>query len=401
MNLELELISKVIEEKDITKALNSKVSNCIRIYRDVWDHLEQYYIKYRAVPSKEILLKKFPDLELTESTATMDYLIDEVNNDFLRYRLESIITEAARSVEDSPREALSYLFAKSSTLGHQTDVVKDVDLASDFNLRVDNLKARAVLTDQGHEILGIPSSIDPLDYLFGGFQSGDFCTLMGWTGSGKTWLASYLAVQAWKHGKVPLYFSLEMDDVQFGYRIDTLMSGGSLSNTGLMNARNVSPEMYGDWANQTYKDRQPFYIVTNEGMDEVNQLTVQNKIEQYKPDIVFLDYHSLFDDAKRGRNETERHRNLSKDFKRMAVRFGVPIIDIVGVTMEDNHGQRPPELHEVAWSKQLAYDSDLVLSVCKEGQLMTVEAKKVRRGDLFAFRLTWDFDNGIVNTIYS
>lgn len=356
--------------------------------------MEGYYLKYKAIPTLDSISKKFPDFEPVTTEATLEYLIDEVNNDYLRYKLEELLSSAADVVEESPREALNYLFAKTAALGHQTDVVKDVDLAEDYWLRVSSLRHRLATSEDGNEILGTPTLIDPIDYIYGGLQKGDFITLMGWTGSGKTWLASYFAAAAWKMGKTPLYFSLEMDDIQLGYRLDTLLSDGELSNTSLMNARNINADSYENWARNRYKDKQPFYIVTNEGLDDVNQFTVQTKIEQYKPDVVILDYHSLFDDAKNGRTETERHRNLSKDFKRMAVRYGVPIIDIVAVTMNADHGIRPPELNEVAWSKQLAYDSDLVLSVCKEGELMTAEAKKSRRSELFAFQIEWQFDTG-------
>lgn len=732
--MEQALITKILETKEISKAINSKVSNCIRVYRDIWEWIEKYYLKYKAIPTFEIVQKKFPEFEPYRDESTLDYLIDEVTNDYLRFKLEDLLTKSSEALEESPREALNYIFAKTAALGHQTDVVKDVNLAEDYWMRVNSLRHRAEISEGGTQILGIPTGIDPIDYLFGGWQSGDFTTLMGWTSSGKevstntivitpsgkkrigdlvigedvigrdglptqvigiypqtdrsayrltlsdktsvicgaehlwtvetakqrqrrlsgkkeslrtattkelidegirfknregrrsgykfylpfilpsqfdkidlpldsytlgmllsnghlghnvaiasnkpfihkkirdnnpelniryedkhgsmtasrscfhaeifsvlsniglrykkssekfippiyltaheearwellrglmdgdgqpnpgfrasyssfslrlandianlvrslggvakvsewddkcgfrvsiwtpqnpfslpekaekysppnewfraiesiervpeedcemicikvaakdelflideyipthnTWLATYFAVQAWKMGKVPLYFSLEMDDVQFGYRVDTLMAEGHLSNTSLINARNISIDSYEQWAKDRYTDKHPFYIVTNEGLDEINQFTVQTKIEQYKPDLVVLDYHSLFDDGRSGKTETEKHRNLSKDFKRMAVRFGVPIIDIVAVTMDSDHGIRPPQLSEVAWSKQLAYDSDLVLSVCKEGDIMTVEAKKSRRCDVFAFKVEWNFDIG-------
>lgn len=386
----------MLETKEVSKVFNTKVGKCIRVYEEEFNWIENYYSKYRAVPSVDVIKRKFPDFEMSPTDSTLEYLIDEVSNDFLQYKLGSLLEQAAVKVQDSPRDALNYIFAKTAALGHQTDVVKDVNLAEDYFMRVNSLRHRAELSENGAEILGIRTSIDPIDYLFGGWQRGDFVTLMGWTGAQKTWLATYFAVEAWKSGKVPLYFSLEMDDIQFGYRVDTLMAQGELSNTSLINARNINADSYENWARKNYSDRQPFYIVTNEGLDECNQFTVQSKIEQYRPDVVYIDYHSLLDDGRNGKSETERHRNLSKDLKRMAVRYGVPIIDVVAVTMDSDHGLRPPELNEVAWSKQLAYDSDLVLSVCKEGDIQTVEAKKSRRCETFAFKLQWNIDAGTV-----
>lgn len=110
-----------------------------------------------------------------------------------------------------------------------------------------------------------------------------------------------------------------------------------------------------------------------------------------------VDYHGLLEDAKGGGTTTEKTKNISTSLKRIAASSRVPVIDIVSVTMEDGWEERPPELHEMAWSKQIAYDADLVLALHrpKDGGLFQVAARKVRRGPLFAFYLQWDIDSGI------
>jgi hypothetical protein len=64
--------------------------------------------------------------------------------------------------------------------------------------------------------------------------------------------------------------------------------------------------------------------------------------------------------------------------------------------MDGNQGERAPALAEVAWSKQLAYDADLVMAVHRnaESNLFEVVSRKVRRGHPFAFYLQWDLDSG-------
>lgn len=393
MNSESALITKVLQQKNIGKVLESKVWKNIRFHSDVWNFIQAHYMKYRVLPDIDLVRKKFPDFVPYETDATIEYLIDEVNEEFLRSRLSEILSESVSMIESSPKDALEYIFAMISHLGHQADVVRDVDLVGDYRMRVESLRERASRTGE-NQVLGVPSGIPQIDMLFGGWQPGDFIVIMGWSSVGKTWLSTYLAVNAWRHGYVPLYFSLEMDDVQFGYRVDTIVGSGQLSATCLVNARNINPDAYEEWARQNYEGRHPFIVVTNEGLEEINQATIQSKIDQYRPSIVFVDYHSLLDDIKRGKTETERHRNLSKDLKRTAVRYGIPIIDIVAVTMEEGHDKRPPELNEVAWSKQLAYDADLVLSLFRNGKTITAEAKKSRRSELFAFRMDWEFDDG-------
>jgi replicative DNA helicase len=155
-------------------------------------------------------------------------------------------------------------------------------------------------------------------------------------------------------------------------------------------------DKYKTWAKEMYAGKHPIHVVTTEGMDTADQHMVQAKIDQYKPDMVILDYHGLFDDASGARNETEKAKNLSKAFKRMAVRNSVPIIDVAAVTMQDGHSERPPELEEVAWSKQLAYDADLVLAIHRDfnSDVFQVVSRKVRRATHFGFYLRWNLDTG-------
>jgi hypothetical protein len=189
-----------------------------------------------------------------------------------------------------------------------------------------------------------------------------------------------------------------MNKQQEAQRIDTLLNNGEgyFTNTDLVTANPNIVSTYKEWAKSTYEGKHPIHVVTTEGMDSADQHMVQAKIDQYKPDLVILDYHGLFDDASGARNETEKAKNLSKAFKRMAVKNSVPIIDVAAVTMADGHSERPPELEEVAWSKQLAYDADLVLAIHRDfnSDVFQVISRKVRRATHFGFYLRWNLDTG-------
>jgi replicative DNA helicase len=399
-DVEQAVIQKAIEEEEVFKLLNIDIGKCFYLNTDIWDYVIGYHSRYRQAPTLEVLKQKFVEFEPQEvEGVSLEYLIDEVQTVYLRQKAGEILTETVNLLDGGgdPRVALLHTAQEFNSVLHVTQTVKDVDLANDYQMRLNSLQQRVNTSKERGEILGIPSSIPALDYIYGGFQKGDFAIIMGWTGSAKTWLATYLAIQAWSQGFTPLYFSLEMDANQFGYRFDTLVGGGKWSNISLMNARGVDVEEYGTWAEQRFKDKNPFHLVTNESVEEVTQQTVAAKIEQYRPDIVFLDYHGLMEDARRGRNETEKHKNMSRDLKKIAGRYAVPIVDIAGVTMEDGHGERIPKLNEIAWAKALGYDADLVLSMFKEGQLVHVASQKTRRCMEFAFKLTWDFDAGVVS----
>ena len=195
-----------------------------------------------------------------------------------------------------------------------------------------------------------------------------------------------------------MIISLEMNKQQEGQRLDTLLNNGegNFTNTDLVKANPLIVDRYGKWGEDTFTGKQPIYLVTSEGLETADQNMVQAKIDQYQPDMVILDYHGLFDDSTGAKNETEKAKNLSKAFKRIAVKNNVPIIDVAAVTMADGHSERPPELEEVAWSKQLAYDADLVLAIHREynSDVFQVVSRKVRRATHFGFYLKWNLETG-------
>jgi replicative DNA helicase len=286
-------------------------------------------------------------------------------------------------------EETSRLYKFSSSL-------KDTDLAGEWRDRAQSLKERSLRDN--NELQGVPSGINVIDKTFGGWQPGDFVVLLGWTGVGKSFIARLFAVNAWRAGYRPLIISLEMNKMQEGQRLDTLLNNGegNFTNTDLVRANPAVVDKYEKWAEDMFEGKHAIHLVTSEGLETADQNMVQAKIDQYHPDLVILDYHGLFDDSSGAKTETEKAKNLSKAFKRMAVKNNVPIIDVAAVTMSEGHSERPPELEEVAWSKQLAYDADLVLAIHREpsSDVFQVVSRKVRRAHHFGFYLRWNLETG-------
>lgn len=378
-------------------AQSSNLENVFDVYAEVWDWIKSYYDRYESLPDKDKIARQYGEFEFIKTNGSLQYYIDESQRNVAEYKLANAMKQAAKLLKEfGPYEANNFLMSTTTKLVKDLGKVKDTDLSKDFMERVDNLRERVA---QGGQLstVGITSAIPAIDFHFGGWQPGDFVVVMGWTASMKTWLSRLFAIRAWERGYRPLVISLEMNKWQEGYRFDTILTqGNSFRNSQLTHGKDIDPDEYEKWMHETFDDKQSFYLVTNEGLDSVDQNMVAAKIEQYNPDLVVLDYHGLFDDADRGQSETDRARNLSKAFKRLAVRNAVPIIDVAQVTMADGHAERPPELWEVAWSRQLSQDADMVLSVFRQrdAQLLQVVCRKNRRGELFAFNLKWDIDTG-------
>ena len=397
MNYEVKLLNAVLDSGDYVECQNENVGRVFINYKDVWSFIAGHYDKHKKIPAKTEIKAHFPDFEYLTTTEPLAYYIEHARAESMSVQTRELIVNTHDMLKNGgPKTALNFLLSNANKLVKEVTNLKDTDLVGEWQDRVDQLKVRS--ESDNHGIVGVPSGISVIDAEFGGWQAGDFVILLGWTGVGKSYVARLFAVNAWLAGYRPMIISLEMNKEQEAQRIDTLLNNGRgfFTHSELIRPDAEVVDSYKKWAEDTFSNMHPFYLITSEGLDVADQHLVQAKIDQYSPDLVILDYHGLFDDASGAKSETEKAKNLSKAFKRMAVKNNVPIIDVAAVTMQDGHSERPPELEEVAWSKQLAYDADLVLSLHREmdSSVFQVVSRKVRRATHFGFYLNWDLNTG-------
>lgn len=397
MNYEVRLINAIVDSGNYVEAITEGCENVFIEYKDVWGFVVKHHEEHGKTPSKDTIKHHFPDFDFIATPEPLKYYIDEAKKESLSYQTRMIVSKSNNILNElGAKDALSFLMEQTSKLYKFSSSLKDTDLAAEWQDRAKDLRERSERPEKDY--MGIPSGISVIDKTFGGWQPGDFIVLLGWTGVGKSFIARLFAANAWRAGYRPLIISLEMNKQQEGQRLDTLLSNGEakFTNTDLVRASSNIVDAYEAWAEKTFAGKHPIHLVTSEGLETADQMMVQAKIDQYHPDMVILDYHGLFDDASGAKTETEKAKNLSKAFKRLAVKNAVPIIDVAAVTMSEGHSERPPELEEVAWSKQLAYDADLVLAIHREpnSDLFQVVSRKVRRATHFAFYLRWNLDTG-------
>lgn len=397
MNYETELLNAILDtDKDeYPEVLALPIEEWVFDHDAEWKFINDHYNKYGKFPDKKVVKEKFKSFDAIRTTEPFDYYVDKARKESLNQSMRQVTYDAINMLkEGSSDAALAYVLREAQKLQRDSIRVKDTDIVGEYEERVANFRER-IMNDE--DVLGVPSGIATIDQHFGGWQNGDLICLMGWTGMGKSFFAILFAINAWLNGYRPLFISLEMSKRQVEYRVDTILNEGKhFTNSQLVHARDVSPDDYEKWAKEMFEGKDPFMLVTSDGIEQPDVNMVQSKIDQYNPDLVILDYHSLFDDTSGATGETEKVKNLSKAFKRLAVKNSVPIIDIVAVTMQKDHETRAPELSEVAWSKQLAYDSDLVMAIHRPTDTtFEIQARKVRRGNRFMFYLNWDLDTGV------
>ncbi|NDB81295.1 MAG: hypothetical protein EB127_00890 [Alphaproteobacteria bacterium] len=403
MNNEAALISSVCKNKDISVVMAEDVDSIFTSHKDIWEGLKSYYYKFRSVPDVSILLEKFPDFDPVETKGETGYYLDQVRNEYLTAKIRNVLLTAGTSLKGhSAAKVISDMQKELNTLSRMTNNVRDLDL-TDYELAEKHFEAVRERSDMMGGSPGILTGLKAIDYAYPtGMAPGHLIVMIGWPGRGKTWLSSYLACKAWEQGFKPMIISLEMTPENMRDRIYTMMGSGLFRASDFSKGA-VNIDTFDSWAKEKFKDKNSFILISNEGTSDVTPQTVQAKIDQYKPDLVILDYHQLFNDTKKSNSEVERNRNISREFKLLAVRNNIPVIDITAATMDDISDQdAPPMLSQVAWSKAIEYDADMAMAVHRnpDSNIIEVVSRKNRHGTEFNFYLDWDINRGIINEIY-
>jgi replicative DNA helicase len=404
MNTEATLISAVCQNKDISTLLADNVDDLFTSHRDIWEGLKSYYYKFKAVPEVSVLQEKFHDFEPDiNAKAETGYYLDRLKNEYLSSKLKSILLQSGSALkQDAASRVLADMQSKLANLSRFTNNVRDLDVIDldSATRHFSSVKDRASVMGGSPGILTGFKAIDAAYPT--GMAPGHLIVAIGWPGKGKTWFTSYLACKAWEQGFKPMIVSLEMSPENMRDRIYTMLGSGLFKASDLSRG-DINIDDFKSWGTKRFEGKNSFVLVSNEGNTEVTPATVQGKIDQHKPDLVILDYHQLFNDNKRSNSEVERNRNISREFKLLAVSNNIPVIDITAATADDISDQDdPPMMSQVAWSKAIEYDADMAMAIHKHPgtNLIEVVSRKNRHGQEFAFHLDWDINRGIIKELY-
>ena len=403
MNSEAELISSICSTKDISTVLAEDIDDIFVSHKDVWNGLKSYYLKFRAVPDAEVLTERFKDFEPVPVKGETAYYLDKLKNDYLSSKIRSLLLDSGSKLKNNAASrVIADMQSEISSLSRLTSNVRDIDV-TDYESAERHIQAVRDRSAAMGGSPGIMTGFKAIDYAYPtGMAAGHLIVMIGWAGRGKTWFASYLACKAWEQGFKPMIVSLEMTPENMRDRIYTMLGSG-LFKASDFSKGNINIDDFGNWAKKKFDNTNGFVLVSNAGSGQVTANTIQAKIDQHKPDLVILDYHQLFADANGAKSETERVKNISRDFKLLAVRNNIPVIDISAATMDDISDQdSPPMLSQVAWSKAIEYDADMALAVHRtpDTNIFEVVSRKNRHGTEFDFFLDWDINRGIVKEIY-
>ena len=394
-NSEAKVISAVLEDKQVHVLLQANIDGLLRTHNDVWNFIKRYSETNGTVPPVSLVVEKFRDFNPVAGVGATKHHLEELQADYLNDSLKDIIRNAATEVQGGQGvKALEHLITKTSELKKNTSAIRDID-ATDIDSAItyfENVKQQQALGK-----MGIKTGLPGFDnYLPSGIMPGQLGIFLAYPGIGKSWLALYFAVQAWKQGKTPMIISLEMSETEVRNRVFAIMGEGLWSHRKISNG-DVELDMMKKWHENKIAGRPPFHIISNDSGGEITPSVIRGKIDQYKPDFIIVDYLQLMAPNQKSDNETVRMKNLSRELKLLSISEEIPIIAISSATPDDvSNMSTVPTLGQTSWSRQIAYDADWVLALGRATNSDIIECafRKNRNGFMGDFLIQVDFDKG-------
>jgi replicative DNA helicase len=408
MNHEARAISALLINKDMMSALAENMGTLLVSHKNIWDFIYQYYRDNRQVPPVSVVTEVFgAGFEFTEDLegATRHYA-KVLRVERAAQELDRLVAgaAAARDSGEGIQDILDHISKRTSEIQRGSGLSRSVDVRDIEDAEQEFDRRRELAALHGGQI-GIQTGFKYIDDNYPtGMAPGHFVVALGYSGLGKTWFMIQLAINAWKQGYKPLIINLEMSPEELRDRIYFLISHYSMDD--LVKAE-IDPDQFREWAKEYMADKQPFFLVGNDGFGSFTTDMVAGKIEQYKPDIVYLDYLQLFSDRANSQNDVTRARATARELKELAMASQVPIFVISAVTGKDKKDRLvPPSLAQVAWSSEIEYAANLALAIHTHRDIKTQKAKdteivilKNRHGGLASFNVKMDLVVGTITEI--
>ena len=394
-NLEAKTISAVLNDKQTHVLLQANVDTLLRTHGDVWGFIRNYYEQNQISPPINIVKQQFSDFDYVADTGSTKHHLEELRAEYLNDNLKMMLRSAATDIQEGKAsDALDHIITETAKIKRITSTVRDLD-ATDIDNAVAHFENIKKMQEAGTH--GIYTGLAGFDnYLPAGITPGQLGVLLAYPAIGKSWMALYLAVQAWKNGKSPLIVSLEMTESEVRNRIFAIIGQGMWSHRKLSSGQ-VEIDMFKKWAQKTFEGKPSINIISNDGLGEVSPSVLRGKIDQYKPDIVFIDYLNLMTSNFKTDNEVVKMKNLSRELKLLAISEQIPLVAISSATPDDITDMNSvPTLGQTSWSRQIAYDADWLLALGRAPNSDVLEAvfRKNRNGFLGEFMVQVDFDSG-------
>lgn len=358
------LISKVIVDADITTATQAGVRPGWfddAEHSEVFQWMLDYYNRYGESPTERALTTQFPNYRLSQSCdEPYDYYVDHFRDRRTRAILVDTVVSANEALNaDDPKRAQNVMSMGMLQLGSEVSSLTDVDVVADTDDRYERYEERRRNVGV---ITGVATGFPTLDLITGGFHPEQFILIGGTAKQGKSFMLMKSAIAAQDAGLKGLFVSFEMSVDEQLARYDALTCG--INANKIMHGTTSDVEVEKLQKGRRTRRNLPPMIVSADTSATTTVSSLSAKIEQHRPDIIFVDGVYLMENETGSEQGTpQAYTAISRGLKRLAQRVKIPLVATTQALSSKMGRDGKVSLHSLGWSSAWSQDADLVLGV--------------------------------------
>lgn len=395
---ELRLISRAVRERNIGPILEAGVQadwfvnpDC----RDVWRWLVNHWSKYGEVATATSVKDEFQTFPLLKVEDSLEYLLDR----FLAYRryvkVEDTIQGAAEvlSISNDHEAALQLIEGRLQEI-HREGVpgVSDLHLDRDPESRFRDYEEME--KSAGH-LLGLPTGYEKIDEATAGLQGGQLVTVIAPPKTGKSQILLQTAINIHESGHNVLFQSFEMSNTEQQTRHDAMRA--KVSHNRMRRRSLTGPEKRSYQAMLQHMKGLSNQFTLSDAVHGITVSALAAKIDQVKPEVVFVDGVYLMHDEQTGESNTPQAlTNITRSLKRLAQRLNIPVVISTQTLLWKMKGGKV-SADSIGYSSSFFQDSDVIIGleeIPEDDEVRELRIVASRNCGPESTTLVWRWDTG-------
>ena len=375
-DFEAALVTMIIDTKDIRTVIKNKITSDFLadpICRAAFIFLVQWYQnpKYGDTPSWESFNDNFEGFEINRVDDSIEALCDGLRRQKVFADIAGLLTEVGELTAGDPMHGFEALKKKVVWL----TAAHTVDNTSTVNSSIAQIKAEYLAMKSGSTggLKGYPYPWDALNQATLGLQNQQLVFLYGRPKSGKSWLLLEIARVLYETGLRLLIFTQEMSDIEIKRRFVALAC--SVDYDKFLRGT-LPPDVESDFLDNldAFVEREdiPISQLTADGEGCLTELTA--KIDEYKPNVVFIDGVNYLS------SDWKELAEINRGLKRICQSKDIPII--ASTHANRSRKGKSADVHDnaddFAYGDSFYQTTDLALRITSD-----IEDKKARQVKIF------------------
>lgn len=359
MSIGLAVIHKVLTEGlSLTVLAESGLcrDDFVDVEQDVFDMVHSHFDTFNRLPQlrtvyeeTDVRIPDFPDEPLAYWVAA---ILDRSRG--------KMLLEGGKEIQNlAGSDDIPAAVARAQELLYAINQQNITDSVVPLHTAFDQALAEHDARQHSSGLRGISFGFPFLDAVSDGAQGGDTVALVGRPGTGKSFLLLWMALQAFKDKKQPLYFTPEMSVLQCGRRLlaletsvpASLVKLGRISHYGRQNIMAKLETLFAEYDHR-------FDLMQGSLSTSVEDLIL--RVRDIRPDVLYVDGAYLLRTKRRFQSKWERVAEVAEILKGISLEFDIPVISVYQF---NRTGKKNAGIGSIAFSDVIGQLASIVLSI--------------------------------------